>query len=604
MIKIVVLDTGFDCNSSCFVNNIKDGVGFYENENHDIVLSSNFNDDIGHGTAVATYINSMISKSNLTSSVEIIPIKIMSNAQTASTQIMLKSLNYIYENVECDIINISVGIVSCENIDELYECCFKLMRRGTIIISAYDNGGARSFPAAFDCVIGVDGKRQNWGHGNYKSVNNNNADFVGVIKEVRSCFLNGQYNISSGNSFLAPEFVVKVAEIIQEGKRKFDDVVSVLNKGSIGTIEYAKYKISGIDFKINRAIVFPFNKEMHSIARFEDMLNFEVCGYYDTKFSRNIGKSMSKFGINNPKTIKSINKLDWNDDFDTVILGHTSILSDAIGIDFESEIISNCIKYNKKLFSCHDIRENLTKIENSENLTYYSPYVDKFQKSDFLKMNVMGCPVLGIVGTGGSQGKFTMQLGLRRELLHRGFRVSQLGTEPTALLFGMDCVYPMGHESSVYLKGFDAIIALNNMLGYMESQNPDIIIFGSQANTVPFHVGGPQDYPIVQHELILGCQSDAYILCVSNDATLPYIKRTISYLEGVYNSKVICIVLSVLSIGARWSTISSNVDYMSQDEIDKFEEILNSSFDIPIIKSNDANFYKKIADIMISYFSN
>ena len=47
-----------------------------------------------------------------------------------------------------------------------------------------------------------------------------------------------------------------------------------------------------MDFEIKKAIVFPFNKEMHSLARFSDLLNFEILDFYDTKFSGNMGKGI------------------------------------------------------------------------------------------------------------------------------------------------------------------------------------------------------------------------------------------------------------------------------------------------------------------------
>lgn len=143
----------------------------------------------------------------------------------------------------------------------------------------------------------------------------------------------------------------------------------------------------------------------------------------------------------------------------------------------------------------------------------------------------------------------------------------------------------------------------NHMMSYMDNKNPDIIMFGNQANTVPFHVGGPQDYPVVQHELILGCQADAYILCVSEDATMQYIKRIISYLEGVYNSKVIAVVLSTLSTKYRWSTVSSGYSEMSPCIKDKFMIELAQNFNLPIFALNDENLYYDLTDLIIEFFS-
>lgn len=593
-ITVVVLDSGLDINSRLAKEiNFNGGLGIYIDQNEKIHVDNNAIDDIGHGTAVSSLINI------LCKDVEIIPIKIVHDGILASTETLIAALRYIYNNIECDIINISAGVVSCNKKAELYRCCKELVDRGTIIVSAYDNSDVISYPAVFDCVIGVSGVREKWKTGSYKNVLNNNADYVGINKERYLPWLNTKYELVSGNSFLTPEFVSKVVELMKHGYDNFNDIVKELDKNAFSSIYYNKYYETDFGYTINKAVVFPFNKEMHSLARFKDILDFEITGFYDTKYSGNIGKYLTESEQN--ETIMNIESLDWNDDFDTVILGHNSIISQATGINYENYIVERCIKYNKNIFSCKDIRTREDIVQS--NISLYCPHVDKIKKSHFLKMHVMGCPVLGVVGTGPCQGKFTIQLGIRRELLSRGFRVGQLGTEPTARLFGMDADYPMGHESAVYVKGFDSIIAINQILGNIDKRDPDIIIFGSQSNCVPFQVGGPSDYPIVQHELLLGCQAEAYILCISNDATIDYIKRTISYLEGLYESKVIALAFSPIALGQRWSTVSVKMDLIKPDDIKKHIDELRKEFDIPVLSMNNANFFSDVSDIIVEYFS-
>lgn len=594
--KIVVIDSGLNLNSPLAQRqNFHGGIEIYEDEKGTILYKEGAVDDIGHGTAVASYIDMLVEDA------EIIPVKVMSNDRMASCNVLCEAFEYITNHIECDIVNISAGIVSCDDIYGLEECCRQLTEKGTVIVAAYDNGGAVSYPAAFDCVIGVDGARVKQRAGYYDKVEGNNADYVGCITEKRLFTLDG-YEICAGNSFLAPEFVAKVAELKKAGAKNHQEVVERLNSGAGDIVSRRVYENHDIPFKMGKAIVFPFNKEMHSLARFEDLLSFEVVGYYDVKYSKNTGKKVSDVCCieGNEKIVGNIETLNWDDSFDTVILGHTSIISRTTRKDYERIIIEMCKKHGKKLFSCRDIRDNGSLLDG---LTYYCPHVDYHDMPQFHKMHVMGCPVVGVVGTGGSQGKFTMQLGLRDRLLKEGYKVAQLGTEPTAQLFGMDCVYPMGHESAVYIKGFDAVFELNCMMGYLQSKAPDIILFGNQSNSVPFHVGGPQDYPVVQHELLLGCQADAYILCVSDDATTEYIKRTISYLEGIYSSKVIAVVLSHFSIGYRFSTISGEKEFKSEEEMKEWGKELYDEFGIPVFSSADGNYCEALSNEIVTYFS-
>lgn len=64
---------------------------------------------------------------------------------------------YINDNVAFDILNLGVGITDCldhEKLENLRNC---LSQKG-IVVAAFDNFGAISYPAAYSCVIGADSK--------------------------------------------------------------------------------------------------------------------------------------------------------------------------------------------------------------------------------------------------------------------------------------------------------------------------------------------------------------------------------------------------------------------------------------------------------------
>lgn len=105
-------------------------------------------DTFGHGTAVSNIIY------NVNPNIELISVKIGDGEVDESG--LVYALTYIYRNIQADIINISAGITYIYNCNELLDICQKLYNNGVIIISAFDNDGAISFPAAFDIVIGVD----------------------------------------------------------------------------------------------------------------------------------------------------------------------------------------------------------------------------------------------------------------------------------------------------------------------------------------------------------------------------------------------------------------------------------------------------------------
>lgn len=601
--KILVLDSGLDPKSPIAQKtNFKGGLEFYTDNLENIKMNTSALDDTGHGTAVASIIYRLIPTA------EIVPIKIVRDGTISGSDVLTHALRYIYENISCDIINISAGIVCCEDIPALREVCMRIIERGTVIVSAFDNGGAISYPAAFDNVIGIDGDIHNRDINHYEYLSGSNANFCGAKLEQRVPWLDGTKEIVSGNSFIAPHFTAWLALEFDGKDINFNKAKNHLINNCNKIIETTEYIQPKMKFKIHNAIVFPFNKEMHSLARFSDMLDFKIHGFYDVKYSCQVGRSIYELqNIENHTIIKNIDTLNWDETFDTVILGHTNTLSQSLHRNLESEIIEKCIKHGKNLFSCRDIYDKLPSQCNFEQ--FYCPSVppinltDKINIKNSKKMHVIGKPILAIVGTGSKQGKFTIQLGLRKELLNRGFSIGQLGTEPTAELFGMDCVYPMGFESSVHVRGFESVYAVNQMMGLIEQKNPDLIIVGSQAHSVPFQAGGLVEYPIPQHEFLLGVQSDAYILCVDDQSPIDYIERTVKYLESLAGGKVIAIVISPLSITYRWSTINNDMSLIKRHKIIAIKKSLSEHFEnIPVLTINK-RFYKILSDIVIDYFS-
>ncbi len=62
---------------------------------------------------------------------------------------LILALNYIDENIDCKIINISLGITCSGNLSELKSVCDRLTNKGVLIVSAFDNSGICSYPAGF-----------------------------------------------------------------------------------------------------------------------------------------------------------------------------------------------------------------------------------------------------------------------------------------------------------------------------------------------------------------------------------------------------------------------------------------------------------------------
>lgn len=102
-----------------------------------------------------------------------------------------------------------------------------------------------------------------------------------------------------------------------------------------------------------QVIVFPFNKEMHSLIRYQEMLRFNISGVYDTKYSGYVRSSTNDLlHINHTKNhiIQNVEEIECQS-FDTLILGHTDQI-DAVKIikRLIDNLIDKCVKWQKDIF--------------------------------------------------------------------------------------------------------------------------------------------------------------------------------------------------------------------------------------------------------------
>lgn len=224
---------------------------------------------------------------------------------------------------------------------------------------------------------------------------------------------------------------------------------------------------------------------MHSILRFEDKLDFEITDVYDTKYSLRVGKNTNKEvkSDSSGHIIKNIEKIDW-DSFDTLILGHIDMLILQMkSYDFKNNLISEALRHNKQIYSFDDLGQIVKNNKRVQSPTILPEHLPPFR---YEKLHENIVPVVGVFGTGGRQGKFTLQVTLRNCLRNKGFKVGQIGTEPSALLFGMEYVFPIGYNSvySLRIHDYDVIRYLNETIHKLEDTRCDIILVGSQSASV------------------------------------------------------------------------------------------------------------------------
>ena len=588
--NIAIIDSG-----TKDYENITKGYNFRVKGDNEIIIENNFHDTYGHGTAVY----SIIKKNNEECNYYI--FKVIDQNDTIDEKIICTALEYIFNNLDIDIINMSLGTVSLSD-ERMYNICKRLYDKGVILVSAFDNEGAISYPAAFDCVIGVDGsdlcrKVDDFIFYEDKILN---VAAKGGMQRVKWC--EPDNIIVKGSSFACAHATNKIVNIYKNGIKSFEEILEYFKSIAIQIIAYEEKEEKVFEYKIDRAVIFPFNKEMHNFVRYPELLDFKVMEVYDTKYSSNVGRKTTDVMIDKSVKeycIKNIDDIKW-DLFDTLVIGHTEKLLSYIGKEnIVDSLIKEAINRGKNIYSF----DRIDKAEYKNDNIYFPAVIDKYLPPlREGKLFYINKPVLGIFGTSSKQGKFTLQLELRKRLIDEGYQVGQLGTEPNALLFGLDCVYPVGYNRMVCLDEEEQIRYLNYKMNEIADGN-DLIIVGSQSGTVPYEYKNTSYYTYEQVNFLMATNPDAVVLCINYYDEINYIRRSINVIEQLGECKVLGLVVFPMIPEQTWKGMYGKRRKIRGTEAEEIKTMIIRSTGKNAYILGDSNDMKELMNKIIGFFS-
>ena len=549
----------------------------------------------GHGTAVYNIIR------KVEDIADIINFQITDPNGEIDERVLISCLHDIRDKYDIDILNLSLGLSLSENWEELKSACDDLVAKGVIIVSAFDNIGSVSYPAAFSNVIGVTTSDICLKTNDFIVFNDTVVNIGAKGNLQRLAWDVPDYIMMHGNSFACAHVTVQIARFISKDRFALLTIMDKFREIALpisfhNTVKTKKRKM----FKIRKAILFPFNKEMHSIIRFHEMLPFEVTGIYDIRLSSHVGSSTDHVMKANVKSypIKNVDDIDWNS-CDTVIIGNIPFQNVIELSTARDNLIEKAISLNKNIFSFDDLYEKYE---------YDSMFCPIVQQTDlpperFGKLYRISRPVIGVYGTSSVQGKFTLQLELRKKFLDNGYTVGQIGTEPSSQLFGMDFAYPMGFNSSVYINAHNSIRYINECINELCEKNCDIIITGSQSSVLPFDTGNIGMFPLKQFDFLMGTQPDVVVLCINPYDELDYIQRSIEFLESSVDCKVIAICVYPMNVKKDWTRMYNQKEPLSETEYQTLKERIENEFSVPVYRLGEANDITCLFENIVSFLT-
>ncbi len=617
-IRIAIIDSGIDASHSD-VGDIAGGVHIQIGKDGVVVFLDAHADCAGHGTACAGIIRKKAPDAALYS------VRIFDASLMADGRALIAAIQWCIDN-EMDVVNLSLGTTDVTFKKSLQKVCCQAVDAGVILVAAESNDGSESYPAVFPEVIGVTGGAIYEPDGFYYR-KDQRIECVARGDEQRVCWLNGKHIMTGGNSFAAPHITGIIARLLeQHPKCSVQDIRLLLQKKSLNEISQGQNKSkSGLqshqkDFQedysyIKKAVLYPYNKEMHSLVRYRDLLAFKIVGVADPIGKGMVGKDAGKV-IGEPVANLRIspNIRHTMADADTLILGYVDQLSRIRKRNLLREYLQLALDEGCHVFSFQALDPNvdgdLYELADKKGLRLAYPHVHREELAqaiqNFNGLPPVDVPVLAVMGTSSQQGKFTLQLALRRRLMQKGYKVGQTGTEHHSRLFGMDAAFPMGYASPLKLPFQHYIPYLDyKMREICQRTQPDIILTGSQSGTIPYHVQEHSTHCLSSLAFLLGVKPDACILVVNSIDAKEYIRDTIDGIRAVCKVPTILLAMGDHEKHIRTAYGHSMITpkKMAQSQIDCHLKKLQDSFCVPAIEILSETGQQRLVETVIQYFS-
>ena len=577
--------------------------------------------DAGHGTACAGII------SQIAPTVALYDVRIFDGSLRADGTALLSAIRWTIEH-RMDVVNLSLGTTDVSFRDALAKVCHQAREAGVILVAAEYNDGRESYPAVFPDVIGVTGGKVRGRYGYYYRPSHA-IECVAWGDAQRVCWTDPPYLMVSGTSFAAPHITGVVALIRQAHLgAPLEQVREMLQANALkgepelllGTRPRSaaapEPPANTLDFTwIQKAALYPFNKEMHALVRARDLLAFEVTGIADPVGKGLVGKDAGK-ALGLPAIGARIRPrlTDALKEADTLILGYVDQLGRIGKKDLLRAAIHTALEHDCHVFSFlavpQDTYSDLYALAGKKGLRLAYPSIapDDVQQAlgSTPTYGPVDVPVLGVFGTSSQQGKFTLQLILRRHLLRLGYTVGQIGTEHHAALFGMDLAFPMGYASNVSLPLQYYAPYLDYKLRQLNQQKrPDIILVGSQSGTIPYDVHEHRTHSLTSTAFLLGTKPDACILVVNSIDVDEYIQDTIDGLRAFAKAPTLLLAMSNQEkhIRAAYGRTFVKPRPMNSEEIVSILHRLEDRFSLPAVSILSEEGQQRMVDTVVNHFA-
>jgi uncharacterized NAD-dependent epimerase/dehydratase family protein len=592
LLRAAVIDTGVDPAHPDLAP-VADGVHFFI-AGGGVQQDGAWTDTAGHGTACAGILSR-----GLRAQIELLAVRVVDGERGSDPRVLEEGLRWAIER-GARVINISLGAESWKDEagDRLEAICREAARRGVVLVAAAGPEGKEPLPAVLPDVIAV-------GTAFCPSDVLYAADegYVQLLARgdlQRVAWLAGGSVLAQGTSLAAAHVSRAACKILLaapaldvEGVRRALGALCVQGDPDFRrrweegfTAFFRRRTPAHVGF-IRRAALYPFNKEIHALVRFRDLAPFTIAAVADPPGNRQGGRDAGEVIGAGPAGLVVRPDLDGAlEEADTLILGHTEAAQAVTARAELPSLVRRAVEQGKNVFSLSHLdpveHADLFRLAEQKGVALADPTLTRAEVAAVLHIAATNpadprkvggrrfgdgrlqgqagafvrsvaqvlrhdCPVLGVFGTSRAQGKFSVQLALRRAMGDMGYRVGQLSTEPTGALLGASATLPMGYERGEHL-GFETYAHLVRLMmtAIKNQERPDVLLVGGQSGVVSFDRELDRFGLGSLGALSFGAaaQPDACVLVCNVFDPPRHVRRCIAAVESVLDCRVLALALN------------------------------------------------------------
>ena len=353
-----------------------------------------------------------------------------------------------------------------------------------------------------------------------------------------------------------------------------------------------------------KAILYPFSKEYSDFIKFHNEIGFDCV--------------IPMVDENEPVIGKKVGFIVKDDGNDEIIRAYddSSIIADKEVTDVLLTTYSDKIKNNilvaagagKNIKIINRIEEDKAReirdCCQNKNVVFLNNEDQLQEKPNWYmnKLREITTPIMLICGLSAETNKFELQIKIRKELVNRGYLVSQIGSKNGSELFGMHSFPQFMYKAGI--SEMEKIFMFNGFIWNIEeTEKPDVIIVGVPGGIMPYDNEHHNEFGIFNYLVSCAVTPDEVVLSIPyNDYETEFWEYIVEYSKYKYSYNIKGINYSNIyhDIYADERQAKERLVYIRNRQVDEMMSLHCNPLLFNI--RNDNSFIRKV-DELINYLS-